>query len=91
MDRPTGYIQAIPYLKAGLTTEEAAKLFLDNDVCFMGVPLDILFHNNKLITNEFFMTLCEMLGIEQHCAVICRPKGNGRAENLLRLSSTYSG
>ena len=95
VDRLSGYIQGIPCLKAGLDAEDCARLFLQNCVCLMGVPLDILSDNDKLITSKFFMTLCESLGIEQHSAVIYRPKGNGRAEravksviNILRLTLT---
>ena len=61
----------------------------------MGVPLRILSDNDTLITSKFFQTLCDLLGIEQHSAVIYRPKGNGRAEravksvvNILRLTLT---
>ena len=95
VNRLSGYIQCIPCLKAGITAEEAAKLFLNHCVYLMGVPLRILSDNDTLITSKFFQTLCDLLGIEQHSAVIYRPKGNGRAEravksvvNILRLTLT---
>ena len=72
--RMSAYIQAIPCQKKGLTATRVAELFLRHCVCFMGVPLEILSDNDNLITAEFFENLCEWLGIEQHKAVIYRPK-----------------
>ena len=37
-----------------------------------------------MITGKFFQALCDQLGIEQHTAIIYRPKGNGRAERAVR-------
>jgi len=81
--RLSGYIQAVPCLKRGLTSEGVAKLFLKHCVNFMGLPIDILSDNDNLITAEFFESLCEWLGIQQHKAIIYRPKSNGRAEPAL--------
>ena len=84
VDRLSGYIIGIPCQKSGLTAEAAAELFLKHCVYLMGVPLEILSDNDNLITSKFFQTLCDMLGIEQHSAIIYRPKGNGRAERAVR-------
>ena len=54
VDRLSGYIQAIPCAKKGLTAQMAADLFLTHSVAFMGLPLEILSDNDNLITSEFF-------------------------------------
>jgi hypothetical protein len=52
--RLSGYIQAIPCAKKGLTAEKVADLFLRHCVCLTGIPLEILSDNDNLITSEFF-------------------------------------
>ena len=84
VDRLSGYICGIPCLKMGLTAEKTARLFIRHCVHFMGVPLEILSDCDHRITGKFFQTLCHDLGIEQHTAIIYRPKGNGRAERAVR-------
>jgi len=84
VDRLSGYIQAIPCRQAGLTAPDCAQLFLRHCVAFMGLPLEVLSDNDHLITSAFFQEMCSLLGIEQHQAVIYRPKGNGRAERAVR-------
>ena len=56
--RLSGYTLAIPCLKAGLTAQKLAHLFLHNCLTITGLPNDILSDNDKLITSEFFQTLC---------------------------------
>ena len=70
---------------SGLTATKAAQLFVDNCVAVMGLPNDILSDNDHLITSKFFTRLCELTGIEQHSAILHRPRGNGRAENAVRM------
>ena len=83
-DPMNGYIQAIPCLKSGLDAEEAARLFIRHSIAITGLPLEILSDNDHLITSKFFQTIMDILGIEQHSAIIYRPKGNGRAERAVR-------
>ena len=82
--RLSGYIVAIPCSKDGLTSEETAKLFLEHCVHFMGLPCEIVSECDTRLTSQWFLTLCTLLGIEQHIAIIYRPKGNGRAEAAVR-------
>ena len=84
VDRLSGYIQAIPCLKEGLTSKRLAQLFFDHWLLRHGLPLEILSDNDVLVTAEFFVQLCVLLGIQQHTAVIYRPSGNGRAERAVR-------
>jgi len=84
VDRLSGYIQAIPCLKSGLTADKAARLFMDHCVYFMGITMEILSDQDHLLTSRFFQALCDDLGVEQHTAIIYRPKGNGRAERAVR-------
>ena len=82
--RLSGFVEAIPCNKRGLTAEVAAELFLINCVKFMGLPNEILSDNDHLITSHFFTTLCELTGVEQHSSIIYRPQGNGRAEAAVK-------
>jgi transposase InsO family protein len=82
--RSSGFIEAIPCNKRGLTAEIAAGLFLNTCVKFMGIPNEILTDQDHLITSHFFTTLCELTGIEQHSSIIYRPQGNGRAEAAVK-------
>ena len=83
--RLSGYTLAIPCLKAGLTAQKLAHMFFYNCLTITRLLNNILSDNDKLITSEFFQTLCELTGIEQHMAIIYRPQGNGRAEAAVRL------
>ena len=58
-----------------MNAEKAAELFLHHCVYLMVVPLEIMSDNDNLITSKIFQTLFDMLGIEQHSAIIYRPKG----------------
>ena len=61
--RLTGYILAIPVLKAGFDAEQAAALFLHRCVFFMGLPKEIFSDNDKLFGSKFFETLMVLSGI----------------------------
>jgi transposase InsO family protein len=82
--RLSGYIIGIPCRKLGLTAKETAWLFLRNCVLFGGLPKTIMSDNDKLLTSEWFKTLCELCGVEQHSSIIYRPQGNGRAERAVQ-------
>jgi transposase InsO family protein len=82
--RLSGYILAVPCLKAGLTAVSLAQIFLEKCVSFIGIPNEIVSDQDHLISSKFFSTLCGLLGIEQHFSIIYRPKGNGRAEAAVR-------
>jgi hypothetical protein len=82
--RLSGYIIGIPCRKLGLTAKETAWLFLRHCVLFGGLPKTIMSDNDKLLTSEWFTTLCELCGVEQHSSIIYRPQGNGRAERAVQ-------
>jgi hypothetical protein len=42
---------------------------------FHGYPNEIVSDQDHLISSKFFSTLCSLIGIEQHFAIIYRPKG----------------
>ena len=85
--RLTGYILAIPVLKAGFTAEDAASHFLHRCVFFMGLPKEIFSDNDKLFGSKFFETLMALSGIEQYKGVAYKPSTNGRAENAVKVLS----
>jgi hypothetical protein len=82
--RLSGYVIAIPCRKLGLTAREVSWLFLRHCVLFGGLPKTIMSDNDKLLVSEWFTTLCELCGVEQHSSIIYRPQGNGRAERAVQ-------
>jgi hypothetical protein len=82
--RLSGYVIGVPCRKLGLTAKETAWLFLRHCVLFGGLPRTILSDNDKLLTSEWFTTLCELCSVEQHSSIIYRPQGNGRAERAVQ-------
>ena len=85
VDRLTGYTMAIPCFEKGLNAEKAASLVLEKCVCFTGLSHEIMSDNDKVLSKDFFGTLCALSGIEQHKGVIYRRQSNGRAEVAVKL------
>ena len=82
--RLSGYVLAFPCLKAGLTAERLARLYMEKFVALIGLPHEIMSDNDHLITSKFFTTLCQCAGISQLTSILYRPRGNGRAEAAVR-------
>ena len=85
VDQLTGYTMAIPCLGKGLNAEKAASLLLEKCFFFTGLPHEIMSDNDKVISKDFFETLCALSGSEQHKGVIYCPQSNGRAEVAVKL------
>ena len=83
--RLSGYVMALPCRKLGLTAESCADLFMKHCVAIMGLPNEILSDHDHLICSKFFVRLLDLCGVEQHTGIIYRPKGNGRAENAVKM------
>ena len=84
VDRLSGYVQAFPCLKDGLTGEKCASMFFRNMVCFTGLPKEIMTDADIRLASVFFNTVCQMSGVAQHTSTVYRPRSNGRAETAVR-------
>ena len=58
---------------AGCTAEEAAQLFFKSVVKYLGVPRDIISHQNPRFTGKFWRELLEILGMELHFSTSFHP------------------
>ena len=79
-------LTGIPVMwKQCLVRPWAADLVLQCFMFFTGNPKEIMRDNHIVITNDFYRSLCERMGIGTHKGVIHRPSSNGRAENAVKL------
>ena len=84
VDRLSGYIQAIPCEKEGLTGAACADMFFRQVMMFTGLPKEVLTDQDIRLTSQFFNTLCALSGVEQHQSTVYRPRSNGRAEAAVK-------
>lgn len=84
VDRLSGYIQALPCEKEGLTGEKCASMFFKNVMCFTGLPKEIMTDVDTRLTSTFFNSICRLSGVEQHNSTVYRPRSNGRAESAVK-------
>ena len=82
--RLTGYTMAIPCSRT-ITAPQLAELYLERVVWLMGLPKEIFSHHDHLITADFFMTHCDLSGVQQKQSPIYRPRSNGRAERAVQV------
>ena len=75
---------AIPCCKEGLTSREAAELFLHRCGSLMGLPREIQADSQSIISKTFFNALCNLAGIEQAKSIGHGPKSNGRTERAVQ-------
>ena len=82
--RLTGYTMAIPCSRT-ITAPQLAELYLERVVGLMGLPNENFSDHDHLMTANFFMTLCDLSGVQQKQSPIYRPRSNGRAETAVQV------
>ena len=80
----TGYTMPIP-CSTTITAPQLAELYLERVVGLMGLPNEIFSDHDDLITADFFMTLCDLSGVQQKQSPIYRPRSNGTAERAVQV------
>ena len=83
VDRLSGWIEAWPVAKKGLTSKLVGRLLADRWFGTLGVPAEIVTDNATTFTGQWFATLCAMRGIVHAKAVAYKPQSNGRAERAV--------
>ena len=63
VDRLSGWIEALPVAKKGLTSNLVGRLLADRWFGTLGVPAEIVTENATTFTGQWFATLCAMRGI----------------------------
>ena len=74
--RLSGYITAVP-CNSKLTKEDLADLFVTCIFTQWGLPKEIFSDHDKLIDSEWFQRYCKLCGVEEHTALVYKPKANG--------------
>lgn len=80
VDRHSGWMLARPTQKLGLTAEKAARLLIDFGWVEIGIPAVITSDQGTEFASQWWMTMCQRLGIRQAFSQAHRPQANGRAE-----------
>ena len=80
VDRHSGWVQAYPVAKKGLTAKVAALLVYNNWFCNFGVPRTICSDLRPQFKAAWFKTLCALQGVHHAQAVSYHSRSNGRAE-----------
>ena len=83
--RLTGYILIIPF-NTHITAEELARHFLQQVVCFFGLPQEVYSDQDHLVNSKFFQTYAQMSGIESVQSSAHQSQANARAENAVQLA-----
>ena len=80
VDRHSGWIQAYPVSKKGLTAKQAALLLHQNWFCPFGVPRSVTSDLGSQFKASWWKTFCSLQGVLHAQAVSYHPRSNGRAE-----------
>ena len=88
VDRLTKYNHFLS-LSHPFTTQEVARLFLDNVVKLHGVPQTIISDRDKVFTCLFWQELLKSLGSKLHMFIAYHPETNGQSERVNQCLETY--
>ena len=80
VDRLSGWIVAIPELKNGLTGVKVAKAMLRSQWRPFGIPSRITSDQGSQFVNQWWKTMCAMLGVNHVYTQPYHHQANGRAE-----------
>ena len=83
VDRHSGWIQAFPVAKKGLTGKLAAQLMYYNWFCIFGVPRSVCSDLGPQFKAAWWRTLCALLGVQHAGAVSYHSRSNDRAERAV--------
>ena len=84
VDRHSGWVEAWPVAKKGLTAKVVGRLLADRWFETLGVPVEIVSDNATTFTGQWFATMCAARGIVHAKSVAYKPQSNGRAERAVQ-------
>jgi hypothetical protein len=84
LDRHSGWIEAWPVEKKGLTSRKLGRMFVERWLEVFGTPSEVHTDNDHLFTSGWWKTMCAMRGVAQSTAIAYRPQSNGGAERAVR-------
>ena len=65
-----------------LSEKETAKIFFDNIVCHVGLPLQIISDRDTRWRNDFWKEVCEYMGSKRALTTAYHPQADGQTEVL---------
>ena len=65
-----------------LSEKEAAKIFFDKVVCFVGLPIQIISNRDSRWSNEFWKEVCHYMGSRRALTTAYHPQADGQTEIL---------
>ena len=83
IDRHSGWVDAYPVLKKGLTAKRVAHLLHERWLPVFGIPTEITTDLGQHFAGSWFRTFCALRGIMHAEAVSYRSETNGRAEQAV--------
>ena len=83
VDRHSGWIDAYPAKKKGLTSKAVAHMLHEHWLPIMGVPQEIMSDLGAHFAGQWFKTFCALKGIMHAQAISYRSATNGRAERAI--------
>jgi transposase InsO family protein len=83
VDRHSGWIDAYPAKKLGLSSKTVAHMMHERWLPTMGVPQEIMTDPGAQFRSQWFKTFCALKGIVHAEAVSYRSATNGRAEGAI--------
>jgi len=72
-----------------VTSEEMAGLFLINVFSKHGTPSDIISDRGRTFVSEFWISLCNLLGIKGNLSTAYHPQTDGQTERLNQILEQY--
>jgi len=65
-----------------LSEKEAAKIFFDNIVCHVGLPIQIISNRDSRWRNDFWKEVCQYMGSRRALTTAYHPQADGQTEIL---------
>ena len=72
-----------------VTSEETARLFIDNVFKYHGLPDDIIFDRGTQFTSKFWQSLFKILQVEIKLSSAYHPQTNGQTERVNQVLEQY--
>ncbi|KAH9140660.1 hypothetical protein AeRB84_015118, partial [Aphanomyces euteiches] len=84
VDRASKYLIALP-VKASITAEQSARLFIDNVYCHFGLPSSIVSDRDPRFTSHFWRALFALCGTTLYMSSSDHPESDGQTERANRV------
>ena len=88
VDRLTKMAHFVPCKKTS-SSEDTARLFLDNVYCYHGLPDDIVLDRGTQFVSKFWRSLFDILKVEIKLSSALHPQTDGQTERVNQVLEQY--